>query len=83
MIFMEAVKELLWNILFRNHDLDLAKKQCQDFKNIADFLNQKYGYAMVEVKIDQSYLNMKEHILEHMYIVDNAIAAMKHAVLML
>ncbi|MBS5369019.1 MAG: peptidase T [Longibaculum muris] len=63
--------------IIRNHDLDLAKKQCQDFKNIADFLNQKYGYAMVEVKIDQSYLNMKEHILEHMYIVDNAIAAMK------
>ena len=55
--------------IIRNHDLDLAKKQCQDFKNIADFLNQKYGYAMVEVKIDQSYLNMKEHILEHMYIV--------------
>lgn len=63
--------------IIRNHDLDLAKKQCQDFLNIADFLNQKYGYSLVNVTIEQSYLNMKEHILENMYIVDNAMKAMK------
>lgn len=63
--------------IIRNHDLSLAKKQCDDFKHIADFLNQKYGYQMVNVTIEQSYLNMKEHILENMYIVDNAMKAMK------
>lgn len=63
--------------IVRNHDLDLAKKQCLDFENIAHFLNQKYGYQMVSVDCQQSYLNMKEHILEHMYIVDNAMEAMK------
>ena len=63
--------------IIRNHDLDLAKKQCQDFLNIADFLNQKYGCSLVNVTIEQSYLNMKEHILENMYIVDNAMKAMK------
>ena len=63
--------------IIRNHDLSLAKKQCDNFKHIADFLNQKYGYQMVNVTIEQSYLNMKEHILENMYIVDNAMKAMK------
>lgn len=63
--------------IIRNHDLSLAKKQCQDFTNIAEFLNQKYGYPMIKVTIEQSYLNMKEHIAKNMFIVDNAIEAMK------
>ncbi|MEG0592493.1 MAG: peptidase T [Coprobacillus sp.] len=62
--------------IIRNHDLTLAQKQCQDFKDIADFLNKKYGYSIVNVTIEQSYLNMKEHILKNMYIVDNAMKAM-------
>lgn len=63
--------------IIRNHDLALAQKQCQAFENIAAFLNQKYGYELVKVSIEQSYLNMREHIEKHMYIVDNAIAALK------
>lgn len=62
--------------IIRNHDLTLAQKQCQDFKDIADFLNKKYGYSIVNATIEQSYLNMKEHILKNMYIVDNAMKAM-------
>ena len=56
----------------RNHDLALAKKQCQDFIDIADYLNKKYQYQIAEVKITQSYLNMKEILKDHMYIVDQA-----------
>lgn len=70
-------EKTVMDYIIRNHDLEIAKKQCQDFLNIAEFLNQKYGYSMVNVNIEQSYLNMKEHILEHMYIVDNAIKALK------
>lgn len=58
--------------IIRNHDLDLAKKQCQDFKDIAEFLNKKYGYNIVDIQIKQNYLNMKEVIKDHMYIVDRA-----------
>ena len=65
-------EETTMEYIIRNHDLTLAKKQCQNFNDIADFLNKKYGYAIVEVKIEQSYLNMKEHMLDHMYIVDYA-----------
>lgn len=58
--------------IIRNHDLALAKKQCQDFIDIADYLNKKYQYQIAEVKITQSYLNMKEILKDHMYIVDQA-----------
>ena len=63
--------------IIRNHDLTLAKKQCDDFKNIAQFLNNKYGYDIVSLTIEQTYLNMKEHIVKNMYIVDNAMEALK------
>lgn len=63
--------------IIRNHDLSLAKKQCQDFIDIAQFLNKKYGYDMVHIDIKQDYLNMKEHIVKDMYIVDQAFRALK------
>lgn len=58
--------------IIRNHDLELAKKQCQEFEDITDYLNKKYGYKIIELKISQSYLNMKEILKDHMYIVDLA-----------
>ncbi|MCD7893026.1 MAG: peptidase T [Erysipelotrichaceae bacterium] len=63
--------------IIRNHDLDLVHKQCQDFKDIEAFLNKKYGYPMVKVTIEETYLNMKEHLLDHMYIIDNYKEAQK------
>ncbi len=65
-------EETVMEYIIRNHDLDLAKKQCQNFKDIAEFLNKKYGYTIIEVEIEESYLNMKEHMLNHMYIIDYA-----------
>lgn len=52
-------------------------KQCQDFKDIAEFLNKKYGYQIIEVTITESYLNMKEALKDHMFIVEQALAAIK------
>ena len=63
--------------IIRNHDLKLAKKQCQDFKDIAEFLNKKYEYQIVDVEIEESYLNMKEALKDHMYIVDHAKEAIR------
>lgn len=63
--------------IIRNHDLELAKKQCQDFYDIQDYLNKKYGYKIVNVKIEQSYLNMKEIISKDMTVVNNAMEALR------
>ena len=37
-------EETVAEYIIRNHDLQQANKQCQDFKDIAKFLNKKYGY---------------------------------------
>lgn len=70
-------EETTMNYIIRNHDLQQAKKQCQDFKDIAEFLNKKYGYQMIDVTITESYLNMKEALKDHMFIVEQALTAIK------
>lgn len=70
-------EETVAEYIIRNHDLQQANKQCQDFKDIAKFLNKKYGYQIVEVTITESYLNMKEALKDHMFIVEQALAAIK------
>ena len=48
--------------ILRNHDLAKLEKQKQDFINIAEKLNQKYGANTVELQIKDSYKNMAEYI---------------------
>lgn len=70
-------EETVAEYIIRNHDLQQAKKQCQDFKDIADFLNKKYGYQIIDVTITESYLNMKEALKNHMFIIEQALTAIK------
>lgn len=72
-------EETVAEYIIRNHDLQQANKQCQDFKDIAEFLNKKYGYQIIEVTITESYLNMKEALKDHMFIVEQALAAIKES----
>ena len=70
-------EETVAEYIIRNHDLQQANKQCQDFKDIAEFLNKKYGYQIIDLTITESYLNMKEALKDHMFIVEQALAAIK------
>ena len=63
--------------IIRDHDKNLLNKKCDRFLKIADYLNDKYDIKPVEVTIKEGYLNMKEMILPHMYIMDLARDAMK------
>ena len=51
--------------IIRNHDIDLLNKQKHDFEIIRDTLNEKYGYEVIELKIVDSYRNMKEKFINH------------------
>lgn len=62
--------------IIRNHDLNLAKKQINEFKQIKAYLDQKYGYELVKLDINESYLNMAEVIKENYYIIDRLENAM-------
>ena len=46
-------------------------------RQIAAFLNQKYGDGTVEIEIRDSYFNMKEKIKPHMQLIDRVCSAMK------
>ena len=69
-------EETTMDYIIRNHDLQ-AKKQCQEFIDIVEFLNKKYGYQIIDLTITESYLNMKEALKDHMFIVEQALAAIK------
>lgn len=62
--------------IIRNHDLNLAKKQINEFKQIKKYLDEKYGYELIELDIKESYLNMAEIIKENYYIIERLQKAM-------
>lgn len=62
--------------IIRNHDYDIAQKQIADFKRIKIYLDEKYGYELVKLDIQESYLNMAKIIKDNYYIIDNLNQAM-------
>ena len=65
--------------IIRDHDRAKFDAKKKLFADIADLLNKKYGDGTVNVEITDSYYNMKEKILPHIHLVDNAILAMERA----
>ena len=51
--------------IIRNHDIGLLNKQKHDFEIIRDKLNDKYGYDVIDLKLVDSYRNMKEKFIGH------------------
>ncbi len=60
--------------IIRDHDMDLFNKKKQFMQTVTDFMNQKYGAGMAELKIKDSYYNMKEKVEPHMHLIENALA---------
>ena len=65
--------------IIRDHDRAKFETKKKLFQDIVDFLNAKYGAGTVEAEITDSYYNMKEKILPHIHLVDNALLAMERA----
>ena len=65
------------NYIIRNHDFEQFEKQKQDFIRIKDYLNQKYGYEIINLEIIDSYRNMKELILPHPEILNYPACALR------
>ncbi|MFA6782556.1 MAG: peptidase T [Sedimentibacter sp.] len=72
------VEKTLLQYIIRDHNIDKFNIKKERFNKIADYLNEKYGQGTVELKIEDSYYNMKEKILPHMHIIENAIKAMEN-----
>lgn len=63
--------------ILRDHDMDKLMIQVEEFKDVCDFLNKKYGYHVVEVTFKEQYKNMRSYIEKDMRCVDKAFAALK------
>ncbi len=72
------VEKTLLQYIIRDHNIDKFNIKKERFNKIADYLNEKYGQGAVELKIEDSYYNMKEKILPHMHIIENALKAMEN-----
>ena len=64
--------------LIRDFDKENFDKRAEKMQEIAEVLNQKYGEGCVEVKVTESYRNMREKIEPCMELVDMAFAAIKN-----
>lgn len=72
------VEETQLEYIIRDHDMGKFNAKKERFKKIADYLNDKYDQGTVDLTLEDSYYNMKEKILPHMHIVENAIKAMEN-----
>lgn len=72
-----SIEEASCEYIIRDHDLKLfqAKKDCME--QAAAYMNQKYGEGTVELKIEDSYFNMKQQIEPHMHLIDHVLEVYK------
>ena len=74
-----TVEQAVAEYIIRDHDKAKFEERKAIFQKTAETLNQKYGAGTFEVKMTDSYCNMREMIEKKMEIVDNAVEAMKQA----
>lgn len=71
------VEKTRMEYIVRNHDRELFEQQKQVMKNCAAFINQKYQKELVNLQLEDSYYNMREHFEGHMEIVELAKSAIE------
>lgn len=71
------VAEASMDYIIRDHDREIFEQRKIKMQEIANALNTKYGEGTVEICIKDSYYNMKEILVHHMHLVDNAKEAMR------
>ena len=71
-----SVEETNLLYIVRDHDMEQFNKKKALFKEIELFLNRKYGEGTVVVEVIDSYFNMKEKVVPHFHLIENAMKAM-------
>lgn len=66
-------------MIIRDHSKEKFEQRKSFVINLVNYLNVRYGENTFSVKITDSYYNMKEKILPHMHIIEEAKTAMLSA----
>lgn len=69
----------VFSMIIRDHDMEKFNNRKQFILDLTDFMNKEYGEGTFECEMADSYYNMKEKILPHMYLIENAEKAMRDA----
>ena len=72
-----SVEEATLDYIIRDHDASAFEWRKSYFLKCANQLNEKYKQELISVCIEDSYQNMKEMILPHYHVVQNALDAME------
>ena len=70
-------EESVSRYIIRDHSKEKFAAIKAEFESVAAKLNEKYGDGTVELTLRDSYYNMKEVLLDKMYVVERATEAMK------
>ena len=70
-------EEAVARYIIRDHSKEKFLAIKAEFETVAAKLNEKYGEGTVELVLRDSYYNMKEVLVDRMYVVDRATDAMK------
>lgn len=71
------VEHVTMHYIIRDHDMEKFETKKKFMQDVTAYLNQRYGAGTVELDLRDSYYNMKEKIVPHMYLIDLAKEAMK------
>ena len=63
--------------IIRDHDREIFESMKDEIKDVAEFLNKRYG-EIIDIEISDSYYNMGDVIKDHMEIVGYAKKAMEN-----
>ncbi|MBQ3015613.1 MAG: peptidase T [Clostridia bacterium] len=74
-----SVEKATLYYIVRDHSAELFDARIKTLLHIEKIMNEKYGDGTVKLEVKESYRNMKEKILPHMHLVDNAIKATEMA----
>ena len=76
LISMEGnVETASLNYIIRDHDGKKLEEKKDALRLIEKRINDKYGCGTAELEIKDSYRNMKEMVIPHMHLIENAKAA--------
>ncbi len=60
------------DMIIRDHDMKIFEGRKAFVERLSDYLNGKYGEGTVELRLRDSYYNMKEKILPVMFVIERA-----------
>ena len=63
----------------RDHDSEKYRQRLALLRDIEKTMNETYGYKVVELVITERYRNMKEKIMPHFHLIENAMKASSDA----